>query len=253
MAIAYVSAGAQAGGTTSVTCNYPAAVTAGNILVLGVVNKYPTNGPQTPTGWTAPANNQGSGGSGSSGLDTGNTYATVFVKIADGTEGGTTFNLSIPSGNSTRTHVHQYSKASDKTWGYYCVGGASNTPGTTWTSTFGSDPGIRSGDMLYHCFGPNSDAYTWSSHLFTVPGIETAQAGSERTDNAETNGDDLRFVDADRLVGGTGGVSNGAPSVAVTASGSTTNAPAGGAVLLVLRELTPTTGAGGILVRRRRR
>lgn len=244
MAIAYVDSGGQASGTTSLSLAYPAVVTAGNLLVCAIANKYPTNGPSTPSGWTAPTNNQGSGGSGSAGADTGNTYATVFVKIADGTETGN-LAVTITSGNSARGSIHQLSKSSTRQWYWACINGASNTPGTAWTSAFGSDPGIRSGDELMHVAAPNADTYTYTAHTFIVPGITAGTVGSERADGAGASGDQCRYVVADWIATGTA-FSNAAPSVTMTASGSAANAPAGGAVLLVLREIVDVTGSGGM-------
>lgn len=233
MAIAFGSIGATAVGTTSLAIAYPASISAGDLLVMVVANKYPTNGPSTPGGWTAPANNQGSGGAGASGVDQGNVYCTVFVKVADGSETGS-FNLSVPSGNASVGAMLRYTKAAGKTWAWACANGSFNVASSTWSVTAGSDPGVTAGDMVVVGSGINSDNYTWSLESITATSV-TFGSTTERQDGGTTNGDDCGMVVADALAAS--GTGSAAPNLGMKASGSAVNSPAGASVFLRLREL----------------
>src|ERR1041385_2007993 len=106
---------ASATGTTSLSVAYPTGIVAGDLLVLPISSKYPTNGPVTPTGWTLLPDAQASGGHGSSGTNTGNVYMTVFFKVADGTESGN-LSVSIPSGNAAMARMYRYTSTGAGAW-----------------------------------------------------------------------------------------------------------------------------------------
>src|SRR5690349_3513003 len=97
------------------------------LLLAGVVNKYPSNGPTTPSGWTLVG--QFSGGSGAAGADVGSVYVTIYSKPSDGTKTGTQ-TISVPSGNSSLARICAYSCAAGAAWGVAAFGGADSTAGT---------------------------------------------------------------------------------------------------------------------------
>jgi MSHA biogenesis protein MshQ len=233
MAISFIATGAFAAGTTSLSVPYPAGLQAGDLLVLAISNKYPTNGPATPADWTAPANSQGTGGSGSSGVDTGNVYATIFVKIATGSESGN-LSVTITSGNSAIGLMALYRKAADKTWDYACVNGADNTVDTSWSVTGGSNPGITSGDVVFTCSAINADTYSFTSHALAATGVTF---GTILADGSNTAlGQDCYIVLTSSAV--SSGTASTAPTLTMTASSSATNSPAGATVFLRMREVT---------------
>lgn len=131
-AIAFGSAGAsQAGGTTSIAVPYPAVISEGDLLVIPITNKYPTNGPSTPSGWTVIASNQATGGAGAPGAGSGTVYATIFIKIANGNESGNV-TVSIPSGNAAVSRMIRVTKDPPATWSYLSTTGAQNSAATSW-------------------------------------------------------------------------------------------------------------------------
>ena len=240
--IAFVNKGTGSGGTTTITPSFPA-VTSGNILLLVVTNKYPTNAPTTPSGWTLITNAQKSGGSGSSGADTGQVYCSVYYKISDGTETKTQ-SVSIPIGNSAMGIILQYSIDATSTWDTpHCRSASQNTGGTaSWSATSATDPNILVDDLIVCCSGINTDLYTYSAEAMSCSGC-TFGTVNERVDNVVTNGDDVGTVVADAFV--TAGASTGTITFTMTASGSATNNPAGATVFYVLREIRHYTLVAG--------
>ena len=240
MAIAFRASGSSgSGGTTSCTADYPAGIQPGDMLVLAVVNKYPSNGPTTPDDWSLAG--QYTGGSGSAAADAGSVYVTVYLKEATGAETGT-LNVSVPSGNSCRARMTAYSKSGSKGWGTAIAGGSDNTAGTAWAATASSDPGVTAGDMLLAITGHNTDAPTWTLEAMTQTGV-TFGTMAERFDATTGQGQDCGLLITEHPVSsGTGSVP---PSYAATASTSGTDSPCGATAFLRLREVDVTGSAGG--------
>lgn len=244
MAVSFRSIGALGAGnvgTTSLSINYPTAGGApqsGDLLLLVVFNKYPTNGPSTPSGYNTITNGQASGGEGSAGIDAGTVYVTVFSRIADGTESGAV-SVSIPSGNSSAGAVLCYQKGSG-TWDFAATNGSDNSGNSTsWSITGAADPGVTAGDMLIALNAINSDGQTFSSQAMSQSGI-TFGTATERVDAGTNQGDDVGGMISDHVV--SSGTSSGVPTYTATASASATNRPAGACVILRIRETTGTTG-----------
>lgn len=239
--IAHGATGTGAQGTTSLSVSYPAGVAAGNLLVLCVSNKYPANGPATPSGWTLPTNGQGSGGSGSAGEDSGEVYATVFVKVADGSESGS-LAVTITSGNAATGAMSRYTKTL-AAWSYAAVNGVDSTVDTSWSVTAGADPGVTAGDMVYACSAVNGGLTAWVSPAITQTGI-TWGTSTERIEGATANGDNVETMVSDHAV--SSGTSSAAPVYTMTGAGSGANSPAGATVLLRLREVAANGCSGGL-------
>lgn len=229
MAISLVNIGSFANGTTSLSVAYPGSISAGNMLLLVIVNKYPTNGPSTPSGgWALLA--QKEGGSGSPGADSGNVYTTVYWKEADGTETGNV-SVTITGGNSARGAILNFSKTTG-TWALAASGGAVNTPTTSWSATTDAGIDLAPGDVLFAATGCYSDAIAgFGSHAFSASGV-TFGTVSEHYEGATGSGDDIRTV------GASGSVSSGSGSGAVTYTASLSNNQAGSTVVVRLREAT---------------
>ncbi len=235
MAIAFGTAGAVANGTTSLSVAYPTSIAAGDLLVLYVINKYPTNNPSTPAGWVLPTNGQGNGGNGSAGVSSGNVYSTIYVRIADGTETGN-LAVTITSGNSALGKISRFTKSSTKSWEWACANGAFNTGNSaSWSATMGTDPGIAANDYLNVLSGTNVAAPVFSLEAIAATGC-TFGALTERNDTQTSNGDDCHIVITEHPV--STGPSTAAAVYTMTASATVTNGPAGASVLLRLREVT---------------
>lgn len=235
MAIAFGAAGSPNAGTTSINVTLPATINAGDLILLWVVNKYPSNGPAEPSGWTTVGLH--SGGSGSAGVDSGSVYSTLFVKEANGTEGGTSQAVSIPSGNASRGMAWTITKSASMAWAWSYAVGSSPTPGN-WNTTFNVNPGITAGDLLWVFSGVNGDAATsWSAESLTIPGA-TLGSMTERHDATTSQGDDMGMFSTSHPV--SSGTATGVGTYTATRAGSTTtNSPAGASVLVRFREVTP--------------
>jgi hypothetical protein len=232
--IGYTNSGAVAAGTTSLSVAYPTGISSGDLLVLCVGNKYPNNGPSTPSGWTAPSNNQGSGGQGSNGVDTGSVYSTVYYKEADGTESGN-LSVTITSGNVGLGRMFLYRKSAGKAWSVAATNGSDNTGNeTAWSVTGAANPGITAGDVMFVCSAANTDAYTYSSESISATSVTFAGA-VERQDSGTTTGQDMSLVVSDHVA--LSGTASAAPVFTMTSSGSTTSVPAGASTLFRIRQV----------------
>lgn len=233
MAISLIAVGGWATGTTSLSVAYPSGIQAGDLLVMAIANKYPTNSPATPTDWVIPTNGQQSGGSGANGIDSGNVYATIMVKIATGSESGS-LTVNIASGDSAVAEMALYRKAADKSWEYVCTNGSDNTAGTDWSVTGAVNPGITAGDRMFTCSGINADSFTFSSHAISATGVTF---GAVQADGSGTSlGEDCDAVLTDHVV--SSGTASAAPVFTMSASGSAANSPAGATVIMRMREVT---------------
>ncbi len=237
-AVTFGNAGAVATGTTSLSVPHPPGIVAGDLLVLAIANKYPTNGPATPAGWTLVTNGQGSGGAGAAGNDTGFVYATVFVKVADGTESGN-LTVTLTSANTSMGRMFRYTNASGSGWDYAATNGSDNTGDTSWIVSGAANPGITSGDMLVVVSAINTDNPTWSAESVSAAGA-TFGTHTERQDSGSGTGNDIRLVVSDHTV--TAGTAAAAPVFTMTASGGT---PEGASVMLRIREVPGTTLGNG--------
>lgn len=227
---------APATGTTSLAVPYPSGIAAGDLLVLGIANKYPANAPTTPAGWTLRSGGQTSGGSGASGVDTGSVYASQYYRLADGTESGN-LSVTITSGNAAVGVILRFSPAAGYTLdtaNMQASNGSDNSAGTAWSVTGGNSisPALSGGSTYVVVTGVNTDAYTFASHGFSCgTGVFTR---TERVDSGTTSGDDCALVVCE--VQQSSGSASGNPVYTATASGSAADAPAGASVIIYYAE-----------------
>ena len=200
--IAFGTAGAAStGGTTSISVAYPSGITAGDLLVLTVVNRPSTSTPSTPTGWTAVTNYTQTGGKGSEAADSGIVRSTIFIKEADGTESGN-LSVTISGGTSAFGRMFRYTKGTGTTWSYAATNGSdTDNSNTTWSITGAGDPGITAGDMVIVASAINSDAAAsaLSSEALSSTGV-TYGTATERQDSAISTGNHIRMVVSDHVV-----------------------------------------------------
>ncbi len=234
MAISYVRVGGTAGSADTAFIPYPTAPapTSGNLLLLMVANKHDEHTVSTPSGWTAPSNNSFTGGVGTEGTeDEGTARITVFYKISNGAESGSQ-SVTATSGNSIAGFIAEFSRSAGDGWEVACAGGSDNSAGTSWSAAMGSDPGISVGDLLVAVSGINTNLYTYSSPAFTASGATFT--GTYRSGASSTSGANCRANFSTITVDT--GPATAAGTYTITASGSSTNNPAGATVLVRLRE-----------------
>jgi MSHA biogenesis protein MshQ len=237
-AVAYGSRGnAASSGTTLLSVPYPGSIAAGDLLILVVGNKYPTNGPATPAGWTFVANGQGSGGLGSAGVDSGQVYNTIFVKEALGNESGN-LAVTVTSANTSMARMFRYTKTAGTTWDYAATNGSDNSAGTSWSVTGAANPGITPGDVLIIGSSLNGNRVSnWTESIFATGA--TFGAVTERNDSTSATGDDMGLIVSEHTV--TAGTASAAPVFTMTGASGSANAtsPTGASAILRIREVVP--------------
>lgn len=245
MAIEFVNLGTNASGTSPVTPAYNATVYAGNLALLVVTNKYPTNGPSTPAGWTLLG--QASGGSGASGADSGDVYVTVFYKILDGTETGTV-SVTVTSSNSTSSQIYAFTRwpitgtntpytNSGDGWDIAQVSGTDTSVGTDWVVASSSQMELKYGDVIVACTAVNTNLYTSASPVITATAVEMFTT-TARADFGSAAGDNQRQVVSTCPV--VGGIARPCTlGYTATLSGTAGSAPAGVTMFVRLRETSP--------------
>lgn len=127
---------------------FPSSIAAGDLLLLLVFQKPATSGGgsvDTPSGWTVLDSVLGTTEGSTSGTDNGDTNIFAFYKEAAGTELGD-LTVAIDGGNCQTAVIHRFSKASG-TWSLASVTGEQGSTGNV-SITFGSDPGVESGDFI---------------------------------------------------------------------------------------------------------
>jgi hypothetical protein len=244
-AVAFGSLGASTttGGVTTADVAYPASISAGDLLVLCVGAKYNSVFTDPSSPWVAGTGNGNGTGSGASGADAGTMYPYMWVKEADGSETGN-LTLTFTSVNVVHLKMFRYTKAGGTTWDYATASMGDGTPNTAWSLTPSSDPGVTGGDMLLSCTYSNTDLYTFATHTYTQTGI-TFGTITERNNIQNGTGDDISNLSVDVAV--TSGTSSSAPTFGSTASGSSTNRPAGAGMIIRMREVA---GGGSTTSRR---
>lgn len=239
--VAYSSIGtASANQTVVLQTTAPATIDRGDLLVMSVATKHPTNAPATPVGWTEVA--EVSGGLGASGVDTGAVYSTVFVREAEGWEDSVVFSVSVPSGNSSEAVITRYTKGTGKKWDIAATTGTDAVADLSWSVTGAADPGITSGDLLVVSSAVNADtganttAYSYASQSVSATSA-TIGTHTERTETTSTGGNNLELVVSTHVV--SAGTATAAPVFTMTASGGTASAsaPTGASVILRLRQV----------------
>lgn len=231
-------------GTTSVPVAYPTGITAGMLLILLTQGKYNPTEATTPSGWTKIGSSY-SGGSGSSGIDTGVVIIAAYYKIADGTETGS-LTVSIPGGNSRTGAIYSFTKDAAETWDVpISTGGSKNTASTSFQITGADNLNCVSGDFVLAAQCSNTDAFSHSSHTLSVPGCTTSTVITGNTFGT-AQGQDHTFLRHGRSI--TGGSQTSAPVYTTTASGSVTDAPAGAGIFVRLRVIANTFIPRGTLM-----
>ena len=233
MAISYssISSGSQSG-STSVMYRAPASLSAGDLILWCVVNKYPTNGPGTPSGLALLARAT-VGDGGAAGADVGDVYATVFSRESDGTEDGATESISIPGGNSATSRSVSYSRSAGSGWAIATASGSQGAASSSWSVTTGSLD-LAAGDVVVALIAKSGDIDpTHSAHAFSASGVTFGSVNVATLVHGTTQGDDCAMQVVDVPV--TAGSGTGPVTFDMTLSGSA-GMSSGGVLLVRLRE-----------------
>ncbi len=241
-AVTYQSAGAfaySAASGVSVSPAYPTSIAAGDLLVLivGMKPSIANSGSViTPVGWTAINSLTGAGGYGTTlGADTGNTNIFAYYKIAAGGESGT-LSVTIAANNVSWAQIHRLTNGT----GSWDVAGAtgSDTSAGNVSVSFGSNPGVTSGDYILGAMVIPTDVTTptqFSAEAFSQTSTVFG-AATEVGEADSTNGNDIGgFIVRATVTSGTGSTS---PVMTTTAGGTTTNVRGPG-IFIRIRESTP--------------
>ena len=236
MAVTYLSSGAvvySTGNPSPVTPTH----SVGDMLILTVGTKPDTTPATAPAGWTLLG--AVSGGTGTTGIDTGPMRVGIFYRIADGTAADTTGAITITGNNVSAAQVHVFQKTGT-VWDIAGVGAADTTTGTPFSAVMPSNPGMTVGDMLFAIGVIPTDvgaAAQFSAETVAATGMTTVSL-TEITEWSTATGQDMGgWLARGNVVTGT---ATAAPTVSATAGGTTTNV-AGPIYLVRLREITPTS------------
>ncbi len=239
MTIALGAVGALNTGTTALTVAYPAGIAVGDMLVLGVSSKYGL--PDAKSGWTLVSE---SGTHGSNGVDTGSVYCNLFYKVADVGDVVSTAVVLI-GGNSAAGRMVSFTKTSADAWSAATTSGSDNAPGTGWSVTCGTDPGVMNYDMIVAVTAVNTNEYSLASETLVQPGCTFSINGTQDVNSGTAQGDDCALFMNHHSV--TGGPSTGVPVYGMTSTGSSADAPCGASILLRLRDTAHVSSSSVVL------
>lgn len=218
-------------GTTAPTVAYPAGITAGQQLVLVVVNRPNTSAVTKPSGWDDI--DTITGGAGSEGAGTGTIRLTAFKRIADGTESGS-LTLSITSGTSVCAVIFRCTRGLGKDFLVESRTGADSSAGTAVSVGFGSPLAYTAGDLVLVAFASSEDTATFASETLTATGTTTGTL-NERIEQAVTTGNDCKLLLCEFPI--TAGPASAAATFAATASGTNSANVAGPAMLIRISQI----------------
>ncbi|MFD7793643.1 hypothetical protein [Streptomyces sp. NPDC059759] len=236
MTISYVSAGALAQHTDTVTPALPAGFTAGQLAVLQVVSGHSLDPvPSTPSGWTLAGSF--SGGGGVFGLNAGPRRLTFFVRqLAAGNAAPTTAIPSGSAGSMIGARVVTLARTAGTGWRWACTFGEDTTSGTAFSVVGGAALTFKAGDFCLLGYAWPGQTVSTSARAAAATGI-TFNTATSHLGDAITSGNGARLTNADTSV--TAGSGTQAPTVTATLTAANT----GVAGLLRIREASSDVNA----------
>lgn len=235
MAITYQSAGALNYQTTSsFAVAHPASIVAGDYLVLFVGQKPDTASVTTPSGWTLL--NTTSGGTGTTGVDTGPTRITAYGKVA---VGGETGNLTVAHTgmNVGWAQMYRFTKTTGD-WGTFAAGGSDSTAGAAWSvSVTAANGSVAGGDFLIVGSANPTDVDTqpqFSAQAVSATGLTMGTMTAISEPESLANNDIGGFVFNQAVTSGSNTTNL---TVSATRGGTTTNIH-GPSIVVRLREVS---------------
>lgn len=255
--VQYEAIGAQAVSAANGTTVAPSYAALGTInpatdgiaLIVGQKPSTANGGTvTTPSGFTLVQEHLAQGGYGSTlGADTGNTNLRVYTKdTVTGSESGT-LTVTVGTNSVSWARFVRYSKQGTGAI-QIAAATASDTAAGDVSLTFGSDPGVQTGDLMLIAMCIPTDVNgtaSFSSPAISQTGV-TFGAISEIADSSSGNGNDIGC--GIWQVHANSGTSSAAPTFTATGGTTKTNLR-GPAIALRIREASATsyshTGAGG--------
>lgn len=223
MSISYVNFGSRAYGTAPAPA-LPSGMTEGDLMLLVVGWKSVAATVTDPSGWTKLSSASGTGGTGSTGVDTGPMAVAVYWKTATATETlGGTVPLSTTDMNVAGAVIVAFTGAT--TWDLAGGLGDDTSGGTDFTAAATLDGDVRASDVLMAAGIIPTDVSTpaqFSGESFSASGL-TIGTAVEITELDTSSGGDMGGVLWYAAV--TAGSTGGTPTVtaSATAGGTTTN------------------------------
>ena len=228
MAITYVGAGSIVYSTGNPVTT-AAANAVGDLLILLIGTKPDSTPATTPSGWTSLGN--ASGGTGSTGIDTGPMRVGVFYKVATSTN-ETAGTVTVTGNNVSTAQIFAFRAGAGNVLDIVGTGAADTTTGTPMSATMPLNPGLTVGDMLLAVGVVPTDVATFSAQSVAATGMTTVSL-TEINEWTTTSGQDMGgWIARGAVVTGT---ASAAPTVSATVGGTSTNA-AGPIYLVRMRE-----------------
>ncbi|MGW1961834.1 hypothetical protein ACWCPD_16340 [Streptomyces sp. NPDC001935] len=238
MTISYVTSGALAQHTDTVTPAIPASFTAGQLAVLQVVSGHTLDSvPSTPSGWTLAGSF--SGGGGSFGLNTGPRRLTFFVRQL--VAGDTAPTTAIPTGSSGSVigaRIITLARTAGTGWRWAVTFGQDTVSHTAFSAACSTTLTFKSGDFCVLGYAWPGQTVSTTARAATASGI-TFNTATSHLGDAITSGNGARLTNADTSV--TAGSGTQAPTVTTTLSAANT----GVAGMLRIREASSDISATG--------
>lgn len=229
---------AASAAAATINVPYISSLLSGDLILMPIWAKRSNHTYPTLSGWTSLFTPFAAGAGTDGTADQGKVLCGVYYKIA---AGGETGNETVTLTGGTTDVMVGRMIAYRSTVGFatpVAITKALDAGGTTAVSWgFSSDLGLTTSDWAVFIGCLNTDAYTISGQSLTGSGITTTY--NSRFNTAVATGSQLRFILGDCTINT--GPSSGAQTVALTASGSAANAPAGPGVLIRLRENAAST------------
>jgi hypothetical protein len=217
--ISYVSAGALAQHTDTVTPALPVGATAGQLAILQVVSGHPSDSvPSVPSGWSL--GGTFSGGGGSFALNAGPRRLTFFLRVLIGGDAAPI--TAIPAGGSGSligARVFTLARTAGTGWRWAVSFGEDATSGTAFSATGSTALTWTVGDFCALGYAWNTQTASTSARAMTATGI-TFNAATSHLGDAITSGNGGRLTMADESV--TAGSGTQAPTLTATLSAAAT-------------------------------
>lgn len=179
MAVAHTATGSRsAGGSTTVVPSYPAGVAANRLAIASRVIKPQTATGTAEAGWTQRATV--TGGTGTTGADTGQTRCVVDTKLLDGSESGSVTFDNAATPNNSHAVISIYQIAAGKFWDIATTSGSDATHGTGRSVAASPAISLQPGDVVLAISASDTDTATaFTSPAITATGL-TFGATTER-------------------------------------------------------------------------
>lgn len=220
MAVSFGTIGATSDGTTSIATAYPASIAANDLLLYFAASKFAGTTHSDPSGFTLLVNE--TAGVGSNIADSGSVVASMWRKIATGSESGTE-SVTVTSGNVAQGIIARLTRSGGVGFIIDATKGRWSTDNTNPVSVTFDDPiTLETDDYIMVFFARNTDlgsagtAFTAAS--LTASGA-TFSSFTQRATTATTTGLDMRVDLIDFTV--TAGSSSVAAAFSGTKSGTT--------------------------------